>query len=118
MSLNKYLLLINKIFNNTINKLFPKYQFATVDGLIKYTPPILTIPFINYMLAPKSRVYFLIIKKKQVSHRRKRIRQIKERQDLIPHIMMCRNCGRWKLRHHLCQHCLKEGKIGKEYDIY
>lgn len=56
MPLNKYLLLINKLFNNTINKLFPKYQFASIDGLIKYTPPILTIPFINYMLAPKSRV--------------------------------------------------------------
>lgn len=60
MSLERIFATIRITLFNSINKFFPSYQIAVLNGLPPLAIPHFEIPFINYFAVPKKRVYTII----------------------------------------------------------
>lgn len=56
MSLERIFATIRTTLFNSINKFFPSYQIAVLNGLPSLATPHFEIPFINYFAVPKKRV--------------------------------------------------------------
>lgn len=56
MSLERIFATMRTTLFNSMNKFFPAYQIAVVNGLPPVSIPYFEIPFINYFAVPKKRV--------------------------------------------------------------